>query len=134
MTMKDFLTLISPAVQVLLTTLVTALVPIVAMYLRRYLLTLDVEAKRRLSAQEYYLARTIVGGLVRAAEQVYDEGQGKLKKKYVIARAEGMLSRYGLELDLDTLENLLEDLVLAETNRKEPQYHILPVAPPGTSQ
>lgn len=64
---------------------------------------------------DYEFAVAIIRELVLAAEQNGLTGaiqaEGEAKKDWVIRMAEKELSKHGIELDLDTIENLIESAV-----------------------
>ena len=54
-----------------------------------------------------------------AAEQVYKDGNGEDKKKYVIGVAENYIEKSGIKIDLDDLEAQIEAAVFGKFTKIE---------------
>lgn len=114
---REVLTAISPALQTLLVALVTALVPVVGLYIRRLALCTEAKLRASMSAAEWNLALTIAAPFVSAAEELFESGDGPAKLDYVKAMVMTQLQQYGIKLDLDALEGIIHSLVWEEFNR-----------------
>jgi len=116
----ELLEAISPFIQAILEIVLTALAAVAAYYVKQYLAQLVEKLRQNTTREQFALARIIVDQLVAAAEQLYKDANGDEKKRYVLEQAEKALADYGLILDLQTLDVLIEAAVFDQFNRPPP--------------
>lgn len=98
----DFFEVISPALQALLQSVTVAAIGMLVAWVKaKY----DTE-RAKLSGEQRYILDLIVASAVKAAEQVKDDGAGKLA--YAFDIAEKALKQYGLTVDIDVLYSAIE--------------------------
>ena len=115
--MEDFLTkfleAISPALQVLIQTLAVALAAQAsAWFVKKYQ-----TAKASLSAEQQYFLGVIVGSAIKAAEQLYTDGDEK--RAYAFSIVEKTLKQYGITMDIDVIYAQIESQVFDSYNPGE---------------
>jgi hypothetical protein len=120
---------ISPHVQAILETVMAALAAVIAYYLRMYAVQIVAKMRAELPQSQFWFVQHVVTNMVKAAEQMYGDGGGAEKKKYVLKRAADYLAQSGLVLDFVTLEALLEAAVFEQF--KEPIWDDGPVVAQG---
>lgn len=116
--MEEILKTWSPLIQTVLEALIAIAVPIIVVYVRRWLVAAELEVQGRLTQDQYTFARWVVDGMVKAAEQMYKDADGSKKLNYVLAQSQSALARYGLELDLPYLRVLVEEAVKEMNDRQ----------------
>jgi len=101
---KDFLTEISPALQTLIVALITLLLGQASVYLNKQRQILNA----KLTADQRFLLDLLAERAVQVVEQVYgaQSNQGKLDVAKELVNSE--LSKVGIVLDLDAIENAIE--------------------------
>ncbi len=110
---KNFAEAISPALQVLLQTALVALAGQLSAWMyKSYQLK-----KADLSREQQYLLEIVVSSAVRAAEQVYEDGE--TKRKAAFSTAEKALANYGLKIDPSVIYAAIEAQVFSQFS--EPQ-------------
>lgn len=107
--------------QTFLNVLVATAAPILLGLFGAALRLLYLRVRLSLSAKQLDFADMVIRQFVKAAEQ-YDLGGvvkqvGYEKKAWVIEQAEKELKRRGINLELDTISDLIEAAVLDELNR-----------------
>lgn len=108
-----FLEAISPALQILIQTLAVALAAQAsAWFVKRYQI-----AKMSLSTEQQYLLEVVVGSAIKAAEQIYDNGDEK--RDFAFSIVEKTLQQYGLSLDVDVIYAMIETQVYDSFTKKE---------------
>jgi sirohydrochlorin ferrochelatase len=117
---KWLLEAISPFIQAILEVVLTVLAAVAAYYVKRYLAQLVERLRQNTTQEQFLMIRIIVDQLVAAAEQLYEDAEGDEKKRYVLEQAERALSEYGLQLDLQMLDALVEAAVFDQFNRPPP--------------
>ena len=122
---------ISPYVQAILEIVLVALFSVAAFYVKQYLTQLVLRLRQNVTYEQFVIIRAVIDQLVAAAEQVYKDAGGEEKKQYVLDQAQKALAEYGLTLDLQTLDALVEAAVYDQFNRPPPiwpeEVTILPV-------
>lgn len=109
-----FLEAISPALQILIQTLAVALAAQAsAWFVKKYQ-----TAKLSLSTEQQYLLEVVVGSAIKAAEQIYDNGDEK--RDFAFATVEKTLQQYGLTMDVDVIYAMIETQVYDSFTKKEP--------------
>lgn len=98
----DFFVAISPALQVLLQSVVVALVGMATAYVSKAYQG----KKAELSVSQQDLLDIIVRNAVMAAQQVSDTNEAKLA--YAFSTAEKSLAQYGLRVDVDVIYAMIE--------------------------
>jgi len=71
-------------------------------------------ARAQLDSSQRYGLDLVVSYAVDAAEQVYKDGNGEDKKKYVLGVAENYIAKSGIKIDLDDLEAQIEAAVFGK--------------------
>lgn len=117
---KELLEAISPYIQAILEIVLVALFSVVAYYAKIYLAQLVQRLRQNVTYEQYVIIRAIVDQLVAAAEQVYKDAEGEQKKQFVLEQARKAIAEYGLQLDLQTLDALIEAAVFDQFNRPPP--------------
>ena len=125
---KGLLEAISPFIQAILEIVLTALAAVAAYYVKLYLAQLVEKLRQNTTQEQFVLVRIIVDQLVSAAEQLYEDADGDGKKRYVLDQAQRALAEYGLKLDLQTLDALIEAAVFDQFNRPPPIWPVEEVA------
>ena len=109
-----FLEAISPALQVLIQTLAVALAAQAsAWFVKKYQ-----TAKANLSTEQQYFLGVIVGSAIKAAEQIYTDGDAK--RAYAFMIVEKTLKQYGITMDVDVIYAQIESKVFDSFNRPTP--------------
>ncbi len=108
----DLSHLVGPAIEAILRIAIEVLLPVLLAYLANLAHNKILEIKAQKQTKEIELAKTIVQRLVHAAEQLGITGAlkdlGEEKKRYVLDMAKAELARRGIEIDVDTLDALIE--------------------------
>lgn len=108
-----FLEAISPALQILIQTLAVALAAQAsAWFVKKYQ-----TAKASLSWDQQQFLVAIVGAAIKAAEQIYDNGEEK--RNYAFSVVEKTLQQYGLTMDVDVIYAMIETQVF-DSLKKQP--------------
>lgn len=108
-----FLEAISPALQILIQTLAVALAAQAsAWFVKKYQ-----TAKMSLSTEQQYLLGVIVGSAIKAAEQIYDNGEEK--RNYAFDVVEKTLQQYGLTMDVDVIYAMIETQVYDSLKKQQ---------------
>ncbi len=117
---------VSHLLQLALEIIITVLLPIVLKVLIEFLNAKIREVKANKDLVAFQTAVHIVRQLVQAAEMNGLSGAienlGKEKKKWVIDMAEAELKRYGIDIDLDVLDALIEAQVKEAIKDLEPVF------------
>ena len=109
-----FLEAISPALQVLIQTLAVALAAQAsAWFVKKYQ-----TAKANLSTEQQYFLGVFVGSAIKAAEQIYTDGDAK--RAYAFMIVEKTLKQYGITMDVDVIYAQIESKVFDSFNRPTP--------------
>ncbi len=116
----------SHLLQLALEIIITVLLPIVLKVLIDFLNAKIREVKANKDLVAFQTAVNIIRQLVQAAEMNGLSGAienlGKEKKKWVIDMAEAELKRYGIDVDLDVLDALIEAQVKEAIKDLEPVF------------
>lgn len=95
----------------LLLKLLTAILPPLAAAATAYFVKAYQVKRAELDQQQQWLLDNAVMIAVKAAEQIYESGDGKAKKEYAISVAESWLAKRHLTMDLNALEAAIEAAV-----------------------
>lgn len=105
----DFAVSISPALNVLLQSVLTALAALVAAWVKN-----QIELSRaKLTEAQRYAFDFFVDTSVRAAQQIYGDADGKEKKEYVLDLCEKYVERFGLSISFDEIDAKVEAAVFS---------------------
>jgi hypothetical protein len=109
-----FLEAISPALQILIQSLAVALAAQAsAWFVKKYQ-----TAKMSLSTEQQYLLEIVVGSAIKAAEQIYDNGDEK--RDFAFATVEKTLQQYGITMDVDVIYAMIETQVYDSFTKQTP--------------
>lgn len=113
-------------IQLLLQTMITVFVPVIAAFAVSWLRTKSAEIKSQIPVNQMALAEQLIAQFVKAAEQSGLKNElmaaGSAKKAMVLQLAETELTKKGINLDLEVLSAMIEAAVYEEfTKSKEPE-------------
>ena len=77
-------------------------------------------ARAELDEKKRYALDLVISYAVKAAEQIYKDGNGDVKKQYALGVAEAYIAKTGLKIELDDLEAKIESAVFAEISAPLP--------------
>lgn len=120
----DFAAAISPALQ----TLLEGVLVILASQAVAWLHQKYQDQRAQLSDRNQWALDFIIAQSVRAAEQLYRDGNGEAKKAYVYKIVEKELATRGLTLDFDVLDARIEAAVYNEFKNSNV---VIPAPPVG---
>jgi hypothetical protein len=101
---KDVLTAISPALQTLIVGLVTLILGQLSAYLHRKY----AELKIAVSSDQRYFLDFVVSRAVDTVEQLYGTFGNSIKKTKAVEIAQAALKNYGVNVDLQVIEDAIE--------------------------
>lgn len=115
----DFAEAISPALQTLLISLLSALVAYVIAFVKKQADLL----KAKLTQEQQVIFEILAEKAVSAAEQIYKSEESQEKKQFAIQYLERNLEKLGLSVDFDTIVAEIESAVfdLPDTTFYSPQ-------------
>ena len=70
-------------------------------------------ARAELSSEQLYALDLVIQSAVKAAEQIYKDGNGELKKKYALNVVTEYIARSGLKIDVALIEAKIEAAVFS---------------------
>lgn len=112
---------VGEVIQLVLQIIISVLLPLFLAFAIGAVRTWWAKIKAQIPAEQYAFAFSIVSQLVLAAEQSGLAGiisnESKAKKKWVIERVEAELAKVGINLDLETISDMIEAAVKAELNK-----------------
>ena len=100
----DFLAAVSPALQTLILSLATVFAAQIVAYVNKQIGIVNAE----LSTNQQYFLQLIISDLMQAAQQIYKESSGDVKKAYVVSRAQALIKQSGLNIDIAAISSAVE--------------------------